>query len=84
MSRCYSSRRGIMFIGAIDMIIWVLLAIVAVFFTGYFFLEIPLLPLLFIAAVTGCIVAFVVFGIIGKETEEKVNRLVKKEKKFKV
>lgn len=45
---------------------------------GYFILNIPLLPLVLIIGLGGCLLAFIVFGKIEKDTESEVDKLAKK------
>jgi energy-coupling factor transporter transmembrane protein EcfT len=62
------------------MIIWVLALLLAIaILGGYFVLKLPLLFLLLIVGAGGCILAFLVYGRLEKETEEKVEKLIKEE-----
>ena len=48
---------------------------------GYFILNLPILFLILIIGAGGCIVAFLTFGRLEKETKDKVEKLIKEEKK---
>lgn len=61
------------------MMLWIfLLVLVLAVLEGYFILNMPLLALVLIVVLGGCLLAFIAFGRIEKDTEKEVDKLTRK------
>ena len=49
--------------------------------SGLYF-KFPLIPLLLFATLIACILSFVVYGLIGRDTQKKQEELLEKERRF--
>lgn len=61
------------------MMFWImLLGSIVILMGGYFILHIPLFPLVLMVGLGGCLLAFFTFVKMEKDTEKKIEKLVKK------
>ncbi len=60
---------------------WIMLLVpIVIVLGGYFILNMSLLLSVLVAGVLGCLLAFVIFGLMEKDTEEKLKKQIEKKK----